>query len=372
MAARWLVVVMTVAACGHLGFDAKSAGDATAPGADASGATDASDDASALRCMPGTTCRAAVGACDMPATCASDETCPPNALAFAGTSCSSTSVCNGSDARCPTWQAEASGTALELHGAFISGTTAFVDGNNGFIAQRAADGSWTTQTSGTTRQLWFIWAADASDAWAVGLFATLQHWDGTSWKGTTPPTTSDLYDVWGTGPADVWAVGGGGAIIHWDGTAWSAIANADSSTLYAVAGTARDDVWFVGAGGTILHWDGTTVSSMSSPTPHVINSIVALTANDAWAVGGSGAVMHWNGTAWSAVNAGSNATLNDVAPVSATDVWVFGDAGTMLHYDGTSWASASATSQALYGAWPDGAGNLLVAGAGGTILHLEP
>src|SRR5689334_8693342 len=106
MRARWILVASCVA-CGRLNFDVQSSGDARRD--------DANGDASAL-CTPGTTCRAAVGPCDLPATCDPASLCPPNPFAAPGVSCSGTSVCTGDDSRCPTWQTETSGTTGVVYG----------------------------------------------------------------------------------------------------------------------------------------------------------------------------------------------------------------------------------------------------------------
>jgi hypothetical protein len=58
-----------------------------------------------------------------------------------------------------------------------------------------------------------IWGKDANNAWAVGYNGTILKWNGSSWSSQSSGTTQDLYGVWGSDANNVWAVGYNGTII---------------------------------------------------------------------------------------------------------------------------------------------------------------
>ena len=58
-----------------------------------------------------------------------------------------------------------------------------------------------------------IWGKDANNTWAVGDNGTILKWNGSSWSSQSSGTTQDLYGVWGSDANNVWAVGYNGTII---------------------------------------------------------------------------------------------------------------------------------------------------------------
>ena len=54
-------------------------------------------------------------------------------------------------------------------------------------------------------------------SFAVGSAGRIQYFDGTSWSTMSSGTTRDLTAVWGSNPDDVFAVGDS-IVDHWDGT----------------------------------------------------------------------------------------------------------------------------------------------------------
>jgi len=73
--------------------------------------------------------------------------------------------------------------------------------------------SWSSVTSPPSQGLVSVWAASASDAWAVGYGGAIVHYNGTSWSNVTSGTTQDLFGVWGSSGSDLWAVGTAG-LLH--------------------------------------------------------------------------------------------------------------------------------------------------------------
>src|SRR5919198_4792663 len=107
---------------------------------------------------------------------------------------------------------------------------------------RSSDGwSWSNPLpQGNT--LNSVWGSARDDVWAVGLFGTILHWDGTAWSASSSGTPNHLLGVWGSASTDVWAVGGGGTILHWDGTGWAAAASGGTSALCRGWGGASNDM----------------------------------------------------------------------------------------------------------------------------------
>src|SRR5690349_5159585 len=87
--------------------------------------------------------------------------------------------------------------------------------------------TWCQEPSPTTARLHGVWAASASDVFAVGDGGTILRRVSGTWTAMTSPTTSDLRGVWGLSSSNVWAcgvaAGGVGAVVHWNGTSWSSV-----------------------------------------------------------------------------------------------------------------------------------------------------
>src|SRR5207253_1288471 len=73
------------------------------------------------------------------------------------------------------------------------------------IIRRSTDGgaTWATIPSGTTNEIFSLWALSPTDIWAAGVNVLL-HWDGTSWSTVSTPFTTSLFTVWASSPTDVW------------------------------------------------------------------------------------------------------------------------------------------------------------------------
>ena len=62
-----------------------------------------------------------------------------------------------------------------------------------------------------------FWGASANDAWQVGDFGRLRHWDGTKWTQsvimvTSAPVKSDFFGAWAVSKDEFWVVGDGIAL----------------------------------------------------------------------------------------------------------------------------------------------------------------
>jgi hypothetical protein len=255
---------------------------------------------------------------------------------------------------------------------------------------------------GATRnnQLAGVAATSASNAWAVGSYATsggmdrtlVERWNGTRWAQVPSPNPGGagnpdvLSGVAATSASDAWAVGfyapsgsaGRNLVLHWDGKNWKQVPSPNAGTagaansLSAVAATSASDAWAVGSysvGDEIrtltLHWDGKTWTKVPSPNAgsgkNVLYGVAATSATNAWAVGyrffgpppNRIILEHWNGKTWTMAaspNPGSATNvLYGVAATSASGAWAVGDyAGATTadrtlveHWNGKTWAKAA-------------------------------
>ncbi len=146
-----------------------------------------------------------------------------------------------------------------------------------------------------------------SGALAVGYEGTTLSYDAsTGWQvQPTPPRSHHigLLGVAFAGPSNAFAVGQFGAILHWDGTAWSEDPQSISLTqsqLNAVAFAPSGEGWAVGANGTILHYDGRSWSSEAPPPTDsgVDITSVAAAGSEVFAVAGGNLITRSPGEGW--------------------------------------------------------------------------
>jgi hypothetical protein len=189
-----------------------------------------------------------------------------------------------------TWSTESVGHSINA----VTGTGAdllWVVGPYGQISHRDASGTWAPQSSGTQTTLEGVWAADATDVWAVGQLGLILRYDGAVWVPQVTPTSSWLRAVWGTSPTNVWAVGSG-TILHYDGTAWTNQTVPVSTTLVDIWGTDSSHIWAVGSSGVVLFYDGSSWSVQSTSAGQAgLNAVNGADAGEAWIVGGQGLIL---------------------------------------------------------------------------------
>ena len=188
-----------------------------------------------------------------------------------------------------------------------------------------------TLTGATQAGLNGVWAASASDVWAVGSISTtstqtlqLIHWNGKAWSSeivTGVPAGASLSAISGSSASNIWAVGSSlddltetasALELHFGGTSWRSTSEGPADGfLYGVAVASATKAWIVGAGGSksvpfVLDLEGTTWKQVGSPAPKDgYLSGVSASGSTAWAVGGvSGSktstlfAMEWTGSKW--------------------------------------------------------------------------
>jgi hypothetical protein len=234
-----------------------------------------------------------------------------------------------------------------------------------------------SMASGVDLHLRAAFALSASDLWVTGDKTTVLHsQDGATFTTLTLPapdagvaTMPSLLGVWASAPNDAWMVGEFGTLVHYDGTSLSRVTSPTGERLNAVHGFAANSVFAVGYAATLLRFDGTTWTRSALPGGGNFTALHGLSATDLWAVGLQGRVLHFNGTTWSPVELTlPKVDLYAVREVSPTEVVVAGKGGALYVYDGMVWrARTSGTTSDLYGLTPGAEGELFAFGARGSF-----
>ena len=263
--------------------------------------------------------------------------------------------------------------AVDWLNADLTGTALIAVGDGGVIL-RSTDGglTWSQRTSGTTKNLYGVWASTTTQIWAVGEAGTiLVSTDaGLTWSAQTSGIATDLRAVWAAqGDAtNAWAVGLGGVILKTSngGTTWPAQTSNTTKDLYSVHGRTTASVWACGQDGQISFFNGVSWAGQTSgiAAGTILRSIYLATANIGFSVGDNGAVVHSvnGGTAWTVLTAPTPNTLYGVCCVdsSGTTWLVCGNGLTIYQYI----AGTSATPPVIPGAVAVQGGSMIGTGSG--------
>ncbi len=248
----------------------------------------------------------------------------------------------------------------------------------------------------TSEALSGVWAASASDVWAVGYevdasgqTAQLLHWNGKSWKADTLtglPANSVLSAISGVSSSDIWSVGyGSGRVstaieVHYNGTSWAVSTQGPSNAILSgVAAVSASSVWAIGSAGAtpkplVLHYDGSSWKSSSSPAASdVYFNAVSASGSTAWVVGSvdtskpAAYSMEWTGSKWvsikMAVPSGQAPRPTAVLTLSSSTAWAGGEVNNKTN---TNWSAYA--EEFTKGKWSNE--TLPAAGNGSSIAAL--
>jgi photosystem II stability/assembly factor-like uncharacterized protein len=156
-----------------------------------------------------------------------------------------------------TWAAQTSGVTQSLNGVWAASTAAaWAVGDNGVIVYTADAGSTWTETAQSRSVNYALNAISGASTTAFiaadgGNLADMDTSTGDLAWATTG-TVANLYGVWAASSTAAWAVGVGGVIIATsNGSTWSSQTSGVATDLNAVSGTSSTAVWVVGAGGVV-------------------------------------------------------------------------------------------------------------------------
>jgi hypothetical protein len=220
-------------------------------------------------------------------------------------------------------------------------------------------------------------AVSATATFSVCDYGKILYWNGTTLAEQASGTTSDLYGVWATTATSAWAVGANGTIRRYNGTSWSMQASPTAYNLLAISGLSATNIWAVGGqdgfnNPVIIHYNGSTWSDQTPAgmTTGGFSDVHALDSTHVWAVGGmDGATWFYNGTSWSKINDGATFSLYQVSAASTTTVYGIDWDGTVVRSTNGGVAYSSILSSV---SWPlalsaQDTTHIYVVGTGGTI-----
>lgn len=325
--------VLSVTACGRLGFDA--------PSGASEGAIDArtDDSGSLIDAPPGGATDASLGDASM---------------------MSSWSVfAPGPGAAGSLWAV----TAFSPSDVWVGGAGAPLSHFNGT--------TWSSPPSATTEDVYMLWGASPTDVWVVGRACTVQRWNGAMWQPVAGPpcTVQTVFAVAGSASNDVWIAGVGGLLARWNGTGWTDHAQGMSIDLWSGWVQSPTDAYFVGTKGAIRRWTG-TVAVEDIAQNITLASVWGTGTGEYWIVGAAGTILHKVGAGgWTTVTSPTTQFLYAVFGTGPLDVWAVGSAGTLLHYDGGTWTAVTApTTVTLRAIARVPGGGLRIVGDSATVL----
>ena len=188
----------------------------------------------------------------------------------------------------------------------------WVVGSDGRALRSVEGGAWESFDSGTTQDLWGVFAVSASEVWAVGGDANgegdaapvLIRFDGVQWSPVPVPELDRsgvraLFKVWGDGAGQVWAVGMKGVIIAELGEGWTQqqVSPAEGSPpnaedLISLWGVNGELVAVGGrSNGVIARWDGSAWRSQTISGLPGLNGVWMDPSGTAHAVGVRGSAV---------------------------------------------------------------------------------
>lgn len=238
------------------------------------------------------------------------------------------------------------------------------------------DGSaWTRVESGDSPVMYDIGGSADGDLLVAGGSKGIFHYDGSTWSRY--PTDSSIFGVWAASATDAFAVGFEGAVLRYDGTDWLPMTRSTLRNLSVVWGTGADNVFAGGEGGRIAHFNGTAWHNLDTPTDQGVNAFWGSGPEDVFA-GTSGGILHYDGESWTvALDWGRG--IEALSGPAADDVWAVEQSGRdIFHYDGSTWhhydASLVWPGEAVdVGAlWTGPSGRTWLVGANGLVARHAP
>ncbi len=289
-----------------------------------------------------------------------------------------------------TWE-KATSTGLPLYAVVATGKdTGYAMGLSGALAERNGD-TWQVSQLAGGGSARAAWADDKGNGWAVGDGGSAWKLEQGNWNTAQTGMFVTLQAVWAAAPDDVFAAGQGATIIHYDGTAWTPMAGPVAGDWRGLWGNSSTDVYAVGTGGAVAHWNGQDWSLLSEPVTATLRAVWGLSGSDIWAVGEGGNIYHYSGLGWKLTPIEPyqpdpnqkaykvKSTLLAVWGPTSGDVWASGEPdgdgrGVLVHWDGQTWTYAPLLQEwghPVRAIWGWGPADILLAGTGGGVLHLD-
>ena len=155
--------------------------------------------------------------------------------------------------------------------------------------------SWSTQPSGTGYDLLSVWGTSATDVFAVGVAATILHYDGT-WAPEVSPYPFGFAAAWGLPPGYGYALSSHSfVVIEYDGFDWYYQTPPETDGLSGIWANSLSAVFVVAFDGAIGIFDGDDWYG-GSGWVQSLSDVWGAASNDVFAVGFSGDIFHLRGS----------------------------------------------------------------------------
>jgi hypothetical protein len=179
--------------------------------------------------------------------------------------------------------------------------------------------------AGVAGDLHGVYAASASQAWAVG--GGILAYDGLTWAPQSDPVVGALQWVGTNYPNSFYAVGSGGAVAYWGGSSWSLKPTGVGTSLTGAWGDNFYQLLVVGYNGTLLSMDmGGTFTPITVPTKSNLRAIWGWSTKLVYIVGDSSTALISNdgGLTFSPESLPVAADLYSVWGTGPSDLWAAG------------------------------------------------
>jgi len=227
-----------------------------------------------------------------------------------------------------TWSEMVNGSGEDLNDVEAIGNTAFAVGKGGDVLQLTGS-TWTSIGGFTNEDLFGVWAASATEVYAVGKKGTLFRYDGNAWSDESSAAgtdNKDIEDAWGDANF-FYAISDKGRLYRYDRNAGSWLTPDTSCTI----GDKFEDLWGDSNGNIYLAADKDVYVNDGSSCAVVATANEALQGISGWAQDGS--------------------------------VIAVGKKGTVFEYDGSTWTETQTVEEdELRDDWVSAAGNAYFAG----------
>lgn len=209
-----------------------------------------------------------------------------------------------------TWSSQTSGTTENIFRiAVVDSRTAYASGTNGLLMGTVDGGThWQIQNLKSGLIFMDIAFADAQNGWAVGEFETIMHTadGGKTWTAQMGGKRANfklpaLFAVRFADAQHGWAAGQGGTLLRTDdgGVTWRPVTQPSTDPMYSVTyaggapGSAPSELWGSGEGGALLRvaLGGAAAPTVQTPTVFDLADI-AFNGQSGVAVGLGGTIVH--------------------------------------------------------------------------------
>jgi len=163
-----------------------------------------------------------------------------------------------------------------------------------------------------------ISSLDATHIWVVGWGGVIQFYNNTAWSTQASGTTKDLFKVDAFNTTGIFAAGDG-IFLSYATPTWNSRSGGTTSQLNAVSGRDASNLWTVGTNvATFGNIQSTTNGgaiwgTRASGTTNTLNAVDIFDSTHTW-VAGQNLVNFWNGSAWTTqINGAANTVSATVA-----------------------------------------------------------